>query len=100
MLSDNANRSISFGVFGSGIFAGLWACGLSVQPIFTIGANDTLPGILGLLLAFDTPLLLPNIIACLFVSTPLLAIGLFGVLTDRARWPKLLSPSWQREIRK
>ncbi len=58
MLSDNAKRNISFGVFGSGILASLWACGATAKVIFTIGANDTLPGIIALLLAFDTPLLI------------------------------------------
>jgi hypothetical protein len=133
MLSDNAKRNISFGVFGFGIFAGLWACGVSVKAIFTIGGNDTLPGIIALLLAFDTPLpiciiafryrkfagwwliivglyfpcgllherefsragpgnmsLLAYFAIFLIVSGPLLALGLFGVLTERAGWPKLL----------
>ena len=104
-----------------------------MQPIFTIGGNDTFPGIIALLLAFDTPLLIciialwyrkfagwwliiaglyfpcgllherefsragPNtsLLAYfairLIVSGPLLALGLFGVLTERAGWPKLLA---------
>jgi hypothetical protein len=133
MLSDNAKRNISFGVFGFGIFADLLACGASAPVIFTIGANDTLPEIIALLLAFDTPLLvcvialwyrrfagwwllivglyfpcglllqrefsragpgsmplLDYFAICLIVSGPLLALGLFGVLTERAGWPKLL----------
>jgi hypothetical protein len=133
MPSDNAKRNISFGVFGFSILAGLWACGVSVRAIFTIGGNDTLPGIIALLLAYDTPLLicvialwyrrfagwwlliaglyfpcgllyqrefsragpgsvslLAYLAVCLIVSGPLLALGLFGILTERAGWPKLL----------
>jgi hypothetical protein len=133
MLSDNAKRNISFGVFGLGIFSGLWACGASVQGIFTIGGNDTLLEIIALLLAFDTPLLicvialwyrrfagwwlliaglyfpcgmlyerefsragpgnmslLAYFAVCLIISGPLLALGFFGILTERAGWPKLL----------
>jgi hypothetical protein len=56
MLSDNAKRNMSFGVFGFGIFAGLLACGASAQAIFTLGGNDTSPGIIALLLGIDTPL--------------------------------------------
>jgi hypothetical protein len=134
MLSDNAKRNISFGVFGFGIFAGLLACGVSAPAIFTIGANDTMPGILALLLGLDTPfwacvialwyrkvagwwlvlvgLYIPfgmysemfsvrgrhrpdesvssYVLVCLILSTPLLSVGLFGILTERAGWPKLL----------
>ncbi len=133
MLSDNGKRNISFGVFGFGIFAALWACVASMRAIFTLGGNDTLPGIIALLLAYDTPLpicivalwyrkiagwwlivaglyfpcgvlldrefsragpgnmsLLAYFAISLIVSGPLLALGLFGVLTERAGWPRLL----------
>lgn len=56
MLSEGAMRGISIAVFGAGIFAGLWACGRSLSGIFTIGANDTLPEIIAILLAFVTPM--------------------------------------------
>lgn len=32
------------------------------------------------------------VLVCLIVSAPLLAVGLFGILTERWKWPKLLTP--------
>jgi hypothetical protein len=130
MLSDGAKRGITFAVFGAGIFGGLWACGASMRAIFTLGGNDTLPGILALLLSIDTPLwacvvalwhrkfagwwlvlvglyfpfgmysemysgrvrpepVTDYLLICTVTSVPLLALGLFGILTERAGWPKM-----------
>lgn len=56
MLSDRGKREISFGVFMFGIFGGLLACGASLRAVFTIGANDTLPFVIALLLTTGTPM--------------------------------------------
>ena len=56
MLSNSAKRGISFAVFGLGMFGGLWACGASMRGIFTLGARDTLPEILAILLGLVTPM--------------------------------------------
>jgi hypothetical protein len=132
-------RTISFGVFGFGIFGGLWGCLSGAGAFFVIGRNDTLPEILAITFALATPL--PTCIlalwkrawagawlifagsffpygmfsersrmvylghaadpptvwqltlVCLLFSGVLIGIGLFGILTERAKWPKLLGRS-------
>jgi hypothetical protein len=54
-MSDQIKRSISFGVFGFGIFGGLWGCLAFARGAF-IGANDNLQEILALTFALATPL--------------------------------------------
>jgi hypothetical protein len=34
-----------------------------------------------------------TILSSLYISLPLIGIGLFGVITDRLKWPKLLGKS-------
>jgi hypothetical protein len=134
VISAETKRTISFGVFGFGIFGGLCGCLIWAKAAFTFGGNDTLPEILAITFAFATPLpacvfalwkrvaagswlifagcflfygflderawmiyggvhqdtVLRTIMTALPLSGVLIGIGLFGILTGLAKWPKLL----------
>jgi hypothetical protein len=135
VITDQGKRTISFSVFGFGIFGGLCSCAIFAKAAFVMGGNDTLPEILALTFAFGTPLpacilalwwrriagswlifsgcfliyglldqrgwetyggsvdeisVWKTILIALPVSSVLVGIGLFSVLTEIRRWPKLL----------
>jgi hypothetical protein len=62
-MTDRGKRAISIAIFGLGAAAGLAGCAIAPRAIFTVGANDSLPEILALLLPLT---LLPASIAALW----------------------------------
>lgn len=140
-------RSISFAVFGLGIFGGLYGCVGCAGASFFIGVNDSSQEIWAITFAYGTPFLAcilalwRRLIAgswlifsgCFFVygmvfqrtymiqvrhfpdqptvqqtihgalpvSLALIGVGLFWVMADLLKWPKLLgktAPSSSTEI--
>jgi hypothetical protein len=49
-MNKRAKRTVSFGVFGLGIVAGLAGCAIAPRAVFVIGVNDSTPEVLALLL--------------------------------------------------
>jgi hypothetical protein len=54
-MSDKVKRTISFGVFGFGIFGGLWGFGAWYLANFASGGNDSLLETVASMFAFATP---------------------------------------------
>jgi hypothetical protein len=56
VISDQSKRAISAPVFGLGVLGGSWGCVACAGGAFTIGANDSAPEILAIVVALATPL--------------------------------------------